>query len=433
VYILTESRPNIISEEKPPNVFKELFKVRNFKLLWFGESISMVGDQFYFIALPWLVLVLTRDPLTLGTIMAIAAVPRAVFMLVGGATTDRFSPRTVMIISNLVRFILIFFMALIVIADSITMPLVYLFALSFGLGDAFFYPAQMAIIPQIVKKKQFQMANSLVMGMMQVSMFIGPVLAGFTIAFFSKSGTSTTGIGYALMIDAMTFLVSLMALSAMSIRKKVEHIKESTMDAIKKGLNYVIGDEKFKRVLLIIFIVNFLVMGPLIIGIPVIVDRRLEGPLSFGIIMTAFGGGSLLGIILAGALPKPTLSFGPVLLGLTAVMGFGLFSLAYLYSTTLVALVSLIMGISQGIVMIWGITWFQKRTDKKMMGRMMSMIMFSGAGIAPVSMAVSGVLLDWNMKWMYITFGYILIIFTLVMTTSPYVKAMGYSERVVKA
>src|SRR5919201_3158687 len=69
--------------------------VRNFRLLWIGEGISLLGDQFYMIALPWLVLQLTGSALALGTIMALASVPRALFMLVGGAFVDRFSPRAV--------------------------------------------------------------------------------------------------------------------------------------------------------------------------------------------------------------------------------------------------------------------------------------------------------------------------------------------------
>src|SRR5580765_8736171 len=81
--------------------------VRNFRLLWIGEGISLLGDQFYMIALPWLVLQLTGSALALGTIMALASVPRALFMLVGGAFVDRFSPRSVMIASNVARLVLV--------------------------------------------------------------------------------------------------------------------------------------------------------------------------------------------------------------------------------------------------------------------------------------------------------------------------------------
>src|SRR5574338_510602 len=83
-----------------------VLKNRNFRMLWIGEGISLLGDQFYMIALPWLVLSLTGNALAVGTVMAMAGIPRALFMLVGGALTDRFTPRKLMIGSNLVRMIL---------------------------------------------------------------------------------------------------------------------------------------------------------------------------------------------------------------------------------------------------------------------------------------------------------------------------------------
>jgi MFS family permease len=73
---------------------------RNFRLLWMGESVSLLGDQFYFIALPWLVFEMSGSALAFGTILMVAGIPRALFMLVGGVMTDRFSPRAVMIIST---------------------------------------------------------------------------------------------------------------------------------------------------------------------------------------------------------------------------------------------------------------------------------------------------------------------------------------------
>src|SRR5512144_806914 len=75
----------------------------NFRLLWIGEGISLLGDQFYLIALPWLVLSLTGNALIVGTVLAIAGIPRALFMLLGGALTDRFTPRRLMMASNLAR------------------------------------------------------------------------------------------------------------------------------------------------------------------------------------------------------------------------------------------------------------------------------------------------------------------------------------------
>ena len=93
--------------------------VPNFRLLWIGEGISLLGDQFYLIALPWLVLQLTGSALALGTILALASVPRAVFMLIGGAFVDRYSPRTFMIWSNFARFVLVALLSVRVLTNTI--------------------------------------------------------------------------------------------------------------------------------------------------------------------------------------------------------------------------------------------------------------------------------------------------------------------------
>jgi MFS family permease len=181
---------------------------RNFRLLWGGEAISLLGDQFYLIALPWLVLQLTGEALAVGAVLALAGVPRALFMLVGGALTDRFSPRRVMLASNLLRMVLVTLLSGLVIGDLIQLWMLYLLALAFGVIDAFFFPAQSAIVPRLVGREQLQTANAIIQGTMQVSLFAGPVLAGTLIAVLGngQSGQDVSGIGLAFAIDALTFL-----------------------------------------------------------------------------------------------------------------------------------------------------------------------------------------------------------------------------------
>src|SRR3954462_8596414 len=128
--------------------------VRNFRLLWIGEGISLLGDQFYLIALPWLVLQLTGSALALGTIMALASIPRALFMLVGGAFVDRFSPRRVMFASNLARMALVSLLAVLVLSNNIEMWMLYVLTLAFGTADAFYYPAQSSMVPALLNNDQ---------------------------------------------------------------------------------------------------------------------------------------------------------------------------------------------------------------------------------------------------------------------------------------
>src|SRR5512147_2824858 len=176
----------VLSLETKPGATKvspaNVLGIRNFRLLWIGEGISLLGDQFYMIALPWLVLSLTGNALAVGTVMAMAGIPRALFMLVGGALTDRLTPRRLMINSNLARLILTGLLALLVITNLIQLWMLYTSALLFGLADAFFFPAQTSIVPKLVGKDQLQQGNAMIQGTAMLSLFVGPVIAGALIA-----------------------------------------------------------------------------------------------------------------------------------------------------------------------------------------------------------------------------------------------------------
>src|SRR5512141_1002915 len=76
---------------------------RDYRLVWFGESVSLLGDQFHYVALSWLVLGLTGSGLALGTVLLAASLPRGAFVLVGGVLADRVSPRALMLGSNIIR------------------------------------------------------------------------------------------------------------------------------------------------------------------------------------------------------------------------------------------------------------------------------------------------------------------------------------------
>ena len=159
-------------------------KFREFRLFWIATAISFTGDQLTFIALPWLVLKLTGDALVMGTVIAIAAVPRAVFMLVGGAVTDRYSPRVVMLISNCVRMCLVGALSIWTYTELIDVWTIYAIAFAFGLADAFMFPAMSAYPPRLLPKEQLAAGNSLAQGMGQLTLVVGPLVAGGLIAVF---------------------------------------------------------------------------------------------------------------------------------------------------------------------------------------------------------------------------------------------------------
>ena len=433
----------MLEEGKRDSSTLSIFRQRDFKLLWIGEAISLIGDQFYMIALPWLVLQMTGSALAMGTVLALAGIPRALFMLVGGALTDRFTPRLVMLVSNLLRLVLVSLLAVIIVFGQIELWMLYLFALTFGLVDAFFYPAQNAIVPRLVSKDQLQLANTIMQGTLQLSLFAGPVLAGYLISVLDKAVAAGTfqaagdmqGIGLVFAIDALTFLASAITLWLISphaavTQNQVDGESENLLSSIREVLLVVWNDARLRSFFILIAISNFLINGPLIIGIPVLANSRFpEGVAAFGILMSAYGGGALLGIALAGLLPKPPARrMGTVLGIIWSVLGLGVVALGLISLTPLAALVTLVMGVANGYVVIIFITWLQTRTQEDMLGRMMSLLMFASAGLLPLSSLLTGALIGLNVVGLFVVSGSLMTLLVLLMLRNPAIRSMEVEE-----
>ena len=141
---------------------KELFRNRNFKLLFWGETISNIGDQFTFVGLAWLVARMTGSSIAVGTVLALSGFPRAILMFVSGTVIDRFSPRIVMMVSNATRFFVVSLLAILILTGRIELWMIYTIALLFGIFDAFFIPARSSLVPHIVTKEILGIGNTLI-------------------------------------------------------------------------------------------------------------------------------------------------------------------------------------------------------------------------------------------------------------------------------
>ena len=123
-----------------------LLQDSNFRWMIGGSALSMLGDQFTLIALPWLVLQMTGDTLVLGTVLALISVPRALFILIGGALVDRHSPKQVLMITKYVNLVLLAALAGLVFAGTLSLWMVYALSLGIGLATAFSIPAGTAMM-----------------------------------------------------------------------------------------------------------------------------------------------------------------------------------------------------------------------------------------------------------------------------------------------
>ena len=405
-----------------------VLRIRNFRMLWIGEGISLLGDQFYMIALPWLVLMLTGNALAVGTVFAMAGIPRALFMLVGGALTDRFTPPKLMMNSNIALMLLTGLLAALVMMNVIQLWMLYVMALLFGLADAFFFPAQTSIVPQLVGKDQLQQGNAIIQGTAQLSLLVGPLVAGVKISLLDRGAThSTSGIALAFALDSLSFIASITTLGLMRIEYANTHIEKAEggiFASIHEGLLYVWNDATLKVVFPIVTGLNILINGPFAVGIPVVARTRFpEGAAAFGLILSLFGGGALLGTVLAGVLPKPSNKrLGTVSLSILSLMGIGLAVIGFSPTMYIAASAGLLMGTANGYANIMLITWLQQKVAPEMTGRIMSLVMFAAIGLNPVSTALAGALIGLNAAVLLVCVGILMTLFTLFAAFSPAVR-----------
>lgn len=412
------------------NPMLKVFSLRDFRLLFAGATTSLLGDQFAFIATPWLVLKMTGDPLALGIVLALEGIPRAIFMLLGGAITDRLSPRLIMLISDGIRFILTALMALVVLTGTVQMWMIYIFSLAFGLVAGFAIPAENSIVPMLVEEQDLQAGNSVMMGVVQLVGFIGPTLAGILIARFSQS---PLGIGLAFALDAISFAVSAICLGWMHGGKSkvvdASAKKESVWYSILAGMRYLWDDKAVLLMFLIVTLLNLLFVGPILVGIPVLADQRLpEGAVAFGLLMSAYSGGNLAGYLLAGSVPRPSgKAMRVFLITLMAAFGVALGSFGFIRSTWVDFVLMVLLGLGNGYLAIILFTWIQTRTPREMLGRMMSMMMLSSTGMVPISQAISGAVSKWSLTALFVGAGVLILVVTIVTAPQPQLKIFSDS------
>jgi DHA3 family macrolide efflux protein-like MFS transporter len=245
---------------------------------------------------------------------------------------------------------------------------------------------------------------------------VGPVVAGILIGNFSKS---FFGIGLAFGIDAVTFAVSAVMLWLMRGGGKLpsstdDPDKETVWAAIMAGLKYVWDDPAMRLMFLIIAAVNFLFVGPILVGIPVLADQRLaEGAVAFGLLMSGFAGGNLGGFLLAGALPKPNgRTMRLILIAVLAAFGIVMGVMGFINLTWVDFGLMLLLGLGNGYVTIILFTSIQTRAPKTMLGRIMSLLMLSSIGLVPVSQALSGAVITLNLTLLFVTAGGLIVLVT---------------------
>lgn len=423
----------------------KLFKDRNFAIYWIGEFVSVIGDHISMIAFPFLVLQLTGSPALTAFVFAAQGLPRAAAMLVGGAVVDRTSPKLVMILSNLVRCVLIMLLAYLLYIDQISLPIIFAVALLFGLADAFFYPANTAMVPSVVAKQDLKEGNALVQGSVWVGVIIGPALAGLLIAGqvttvghevgleAASYTTNRPGFARAFFIDGLTFAFSFVTL--LFVRARALDAEEddgeakptSILGEVRQAIKWVWSVPAVRLGFIGIAILEFFFQTPLFVGLPALAKLRFVEPaFVYGLIVTAYGSGALLGAVAGGMSKGPrdenlVRTMFILFAGSGAAIGLIVLYPPYWWAM----LLFFCSGAADSFIWVHFTTWIQKLTPEKLLGRVMSIMMFMSVGLIPIASIIMGVAFEWNLEASLAAASIIIVVSCIVAALHPDSKRLG--------
>ena len=411
--------------------------VRDFRLLWASEGVSVLGDQFHAVALSWLVISLTGSGLALGTVLIAISVPRALLLLPMGVVADRRSPRSLMLFSHLARAAIVAAITVLVVSGNASIPALAALGVLFGCADAVFLPTMEAFLPRAVGPDRLPSANALLQATLQLVSIVGPPVAGVVVA--------AAGTGIAFGVDAASFVIAagLIALiagagslamataapdPASAPRAAPATVSESGATArpapaqtpaepfiasLRGGVRYVLKDQSIGVMLAVSLVLNFALNGPAAVGMPWLAQLRFHaGAAGLGLLAAGWAVGGLAGTVIAGSARLERQ--GRVLLLAIAVSGLAMAGVGLAGSLVVAFLLFAIAGLCIGYVNIVAISWLQARVELAMLGRVMSLVMLVSFGISPLSMALAGVLIDLNATALFVGAGTLVVLATLV-------------------
>jgi DHA3 family tetracycline resistance protein-like MFS transporter len=361
-------------------------RIRDFALLWAGAAVSLAGDGVYVVALAWQVYELSDSPTALSLVGVAWTLPIGLFVLLGGVVSDRVERRRVMIVADLVRAAAAVTIGILSLTGAVELWHLIALAAVFGTGEAFFGPAFMSIVPQIVPRELLLQANSLDQFIRPFAfLLLGPALGGWLVAAF--------GPGEAFLLDACTFLVSALAIFLIRHRSAPRGESErgaSFLRELKEGFAFVRSQAWLWVTLLAAAVFLLAYWGPIEVLVPYRIRNELGGSAGdFGLVLACGGVGSILAALVMGqrGLPRRHITFmySAWALGSLALVGIGFATAVWqLQAFTLVEGALFTAG-----MIVWG-TLIQSLVPGELLGRVTSFDWFMSTSLVPVSFALTG-------------------------------------------
>lgn len=357
---------------------------RDYRLLWLGQTISTLGDQVFPFAVAVAVLQADGDESDYGLVIAARLAALVLFVLVGGIWADRLSRRLVMIGADAFRAAIVASIALF----PGQMPLGVLAALVFlvGAGEAFFRPAEGAMLPTLLPEERRQAGNGLMAVSLRTGAFVGPGVGAPVAALL--------GVRPTFLIIALAFVASMLCLLFLREPAFSPNEPQSIFRDVKEGFAEVWRRKWITWVLVLAAAQLMVVFAPPLVLLPFVTEDAFgtHGELMFGLALSAFAAGGVLGAIIG-------MRWKPLKVGLWSVLGWLLYSLdpialLFPFSEWWVLACYLIAGVGLEPFLIYWMSALQREIPGDKLARVTSIDWLCSLALMPVGLVLTGPAVD---------------------------------------
>jgi MFS family permease len=354
---------------------------RDFRLLWSGMAVSLVGDGIFLIAVAWEAYVLWNAPAALSIVGIGMTVPTVVFLLVGGVLSDRHDRRLLMLWADVVRAVAVVCLAGLVFAGALQLWQLVALVAVYGSGTAFFTPAFEAIVPDLLPSDDLAAANSLDQLVRPIALrLLGPLLGGWLVA---------AGAGLAFAVDAASFAASAVAVLLLRPRTHGSTGQPSHASAVREGLAFIRRRVWLWGTLVAAAGAYLVFLGPSEVLLPYMVKNELHASAGeLGLVFAAGGLGAVGAAIWMGQRGHPrrdvTVMYVTWTLATLAIAGYGLATAAW----QLMAACLVFNALETAGTIVWA-TVKQRHVPAGMLGRVSSLDWLISIGLLPISFALT--------------------------------------------
>ncbi len=356
----------------------------NYRIWFLGALVSNIGGWMQATAQDWVVLteLTDNDATAMGVTMALQFGPPLVLVSLTGWVADRFDRRRILLLTQSVLMLLALGVAALLLTGVMTLPLMFCFALAFGITNAFDAPARQAFVSDMVTLEDASNAVALNSASFNMARLIGPAVGGLLIV--------AVGTGWVFVVNAATFLAMLVALMLIRRGELIPRAKNSGRGGLAEGFRYVWARSDLKVVFVMVFLIGAFGMNFPIYASTMALefDREADG---YGILSSILAIGSLAGALLAARRDRARVR--------VLIVAAGLFGAASIVSSAMptygtYAAVLVVVGFSTVTMLTTANGYVQTTTDPALRGRVLALYMAVVMGSTPIGAPIAGWITD---------------------------------------